>query len=33
MMVEAESYIWPLVSTFDVSPRMKMGESAGLTLR
>ncbi len=31
--VEAASYIWPLLRTFDVSPTMKIGESAGLTLR
>src|ERR1039458_3324463 len=33
MMVEAASYIWPLVRTAEVRASMKMGESAGCTLR
>jgi len=33
MMVEAASYIWPLPSTSEVRAIMKMGESAGFTLR
>ena len=33
MMVDAASYIWPLLSTSEVSASMKMGESAGFTLR
>src|SRR6266850_2782809 len=33
MIVEAASYIWPLVRMSDVSASMKMGESAGFTLR
>ena len=33
MIVEAASYIWPLVRTGEVSASMKMGESAGFTFR
>ena len=33
MMVEAASYIWPLVRTGEVRASMKMGESAGFTFR
>ena len=33
MIVEAASYICPLVSTSDVRAMMKIGESAGLTFR
>src|ERR1035441_7863081 len=33
MMVEAASYIWPLVSVAEVRASMKMGESAGFTFR
>ena len=33
MMVDAASYIWPLSSMSEVSAIMKIGESAGLTLR
>src|SRR5260370_30477823 len=33
MMVDAASYIWPLVRTVDVSASMKIGESAGFTFR
>ncbi len=33
MMVDAASYIWPLLSTSEVRASMKMGESAGFTLR
>src|SRR5580704_13674067 len=33
MIVEAASYIWPLVRTDDVSASMKIGESAGFTFR
>ena len=33
MIVEAASYIWPLVRTAEVSASMKMGESAGFTFR
>src|SRR5271165_7627406 len=33
MIVEAESYIWPRVRTAEVRASMKMGESAGFTLR
>ncbi len=33
MMVEAASYMAPLLSTLEVSAIMKIGESAGFTLR
>jgi len=33
MMVDAASYIWPRVSVEDVRASMKIGESAGFTLR
>jgi len=33
MMVEAASYIAPLLSTLEVRAIMKIGESAGFTLR
>ena len=33
MIVDAASYISPLVSTSEVRPTMAMGESNGLTLR
>ncbi len=33
MIVDAASYIWPLSSAFDVSASMKIGVSAGFTLR
>src|ERR1700692_2018316 len=33
MIVEAASYIWPLVRTGDVRASMKIGESAGFTFR
>src|ERR1039457_2369617 len=33
MMVEAASYIWALVRVAEVRASMKMGESAGFTLR
>ena len=33
MIVEAASYIWPLVRTGEVSASMKIGESAGFTFR
>src|SRR6185437_7275996 len=33
MIVEAASYIWPFVSMSDVSARIRIGESAGFTLR
>src|ERR1035441_9104341 len=33
MMVEAASHIWPRVRVAEVRASMKMGESAGLTLR
>jgi hypothetical protein len=32
-MVDAASYIWPCVMVADVSARIMMGASAGLTLR
>ena len=31
--VDAQSYIWPRVSAWEVSPRIMMGASAGFTLR
>ena len=33
MMVDAESYIAPLFNVLDVRAIMKIGESAGFTLR
>src|SRR6266851_135424 len=33
MIVDAASYIWPLVRMGDVSASIKIGESAGLTFR
>src|SRR6202035_544286 len=33
MIVEAASYIWPLVRIGDVRASMKIGESAGFTFR
>src|ERR1039458_10152894 len=33
MIVDAASYIWPLVRTAEVRASMKMGESAGFTFR
>ena len=32
-MLLAASYIWPRVMVFDVSARIKIGASAGLTFR